>query len=176
MAQLRSSFFLILILGRLTGYAQTDTVNLQTVDVVEARTRNFAVGSELITIDSTRLKGRNGQSLTEVLSQEGLFYLKHYSPGNLATTSFRGANAQQTVVTWNGFNINSPLNGQFDLSLFPVNSFDEIQVQPGASSALWGSGAIGGSIHLGHKANFKPHLTIGAGLQAGSFDTYSQNL
>ncbi|HAD98639.1 MAG TPA: hypothetical protein DCG19_14605 [Cryomorphaceae bacterium] len=176
MAQLRSSFFLILLLGRLTGYAQTDTVNLQTVDVVEARTRNFAVGSELITIDSTRLKGRNGQSLTEVLSQEGLFYLKHYSPGNLATTSFRGANAQQTVVTWNGFNINSPLNGQFDLSLFPVNSFDEIQVQPGASSALWGSGAIGGSIHLGHKANFKPHLTIGAGLQAGSFDTYSQNL
>ncbi|MGB0177413.1 MAG: TonB-dependent receptor plug domain-containing protein [Owenweeksia sp.] len=176
MAELRPSVFLILLLCGLQLHSQTDTLKLEAVDVVETRTRAFAVGSDLISIDSTQLKGRTGQSLSEVLSQEGLFFIKNYSPGNLATTSFRGANAQQTVITWNGFNINSPLNGQFDLSLFPVQSFDEVQVQPGASSALWGSGAIGGSVHLSHAPDFKPHWTAGIGVQAGSFETYSQNL
>ncbi len=177
MACLRIFFlFIFLLMGTGSLVAQTDTLHLKAVNVVETRTQEFAVGSELITIDSTQLKGRIGQSLTDVLNQEGLFFLKHYSPGNLATTSFRGASAQQTVVTWNGFNINSPLNGQFDLSLFPVQSFDQVQVQPGASSALWGSGAIGGSIHLSHTPDFTPHWTTGMGLQAGSFETYAQNL
>ncbi len=177
MAELRT-FFLILFLlsGAWQLSAQEDTLKLKAVDVVETRARDFAVGSELITLDSSSLKSRKGQNLTEVLNAEGLLFIKNYSPGNLATTSFRGANAQQTVVTWNGFNINSPLHGQFDLSLFPVQALDQVQLQPGASSALWGSGAVGGSIHLGHTPDFTPHWELYLAGQAGSFDNFSQNI
>ncbi len=154
--------------------AQNDTTRLKEVAVVEKRSSSFAVGSQIYTIDSTQLQKYSGQSLTEVLQFESGIYLKHYSPGNLASTSFRGGNASQTALTWNGFNINSPLNGIFDLSLFPVSAFDEIRVQPGASSALWGSGAVGGSIHLSHKPDFKPHLNISLGGQLGSFGYHQQ--
>ena len=156
--------------------AQNDTTLLKEVSVVKNRSSKFAVGSQIFNIDSTQLKSYQGQSLTEVLQFESGIYLKHYSPGNLASTSFRGGNASQTALTWNGFNINSPLNGIFDLSLFPVSAFDEVKVQPGASSALWGSGAVGGSIHLSHKPNFKPHFNVSIGSQVGSFGFHQENV
>lgn len=155
---------------------QIDSAWIKEVSVVESRSSKFAVGSQLFTIDSTQLASHQGQSLTEVLQFESGIYLKHYSPGNLASTSFRGGSSSQTSLTWNGFNISSPLNGIFDLSLFPVQTFDELKIQPGASSALWGSGAVGGSIHLGHKPQFKEHFNLGAGAQIGSFGFHSENV
>ena len=156
--------------------AQIDTVSLQEVSVVEKRNSKFALGSQVFTIDSAQLKSYQGQTLTEVLQFESGIYLKHYSPANLASTSFRGGNASQTALTWNGFNINSPLNGIFDLSLFPVSAFDEVKVQPGASSALWGSGAVGGSIHLSQRPNFKPRFNINLSSQAGSFGFHQESV
>ncbi len=156
--------------------AQIDTISLKEVSVIEKRSSKFAVGSQVFNIDSTQLISYQGQTLTEVLQFESGIYLKHYSPGNLASTSFRGGNASQTALTWNGFNINSPLNGIFDLSLFPVSAFDEVKVQPGASSALWGSGAVGGSIHLSQKPDFKPHFNVNLSTQAGSFGFHKESV
>lgn len=164
-----SFLLLLLIFTEQMVLAQTDTTALEEVSVVETRSSKFAVGSTFLKVDSTTLKSYEGQNLTEVLQFESPVYIKYYSPGNLASTSFRGANSNQTALTWNGFNINNSLNGLFDLSLFPVQAFDELKIQPGASSALWGSGAIGGSIHLGHQANFKKHLNLQTSLQAGSY-------
>jgi iron complex outermembrane receptor protein len=156
--------------------AQSDTTRLQEVSIVEKRSGQFAVGSQVFTLDSAQLSLYQGQSLAEVLQFESGIFIKHYSPGNLASTSFRGGNASQTALTWNGFNINSPLNGIFDLSLFPTYAFDEIQVQPGASSALWGSGALGGSIHISQKPDFTPRFGASLGGQAGSFGFHQQNV
>lgn len=155
---------------------QNDTTLLSEVSVVKTRASQFAVGSQIQNIDSTRLSNYQGQNLTDILRSESGIYTKYYSPGNLASTSSRGANASQTALTWNGFNINSPLNGIFDLSLFPLTAFDKVSVQPGASSALWGSGAIGGSIHLNHKPHFKDEGRAAVSFNIGSFGFHQENV
>lgn len=172
---IRLSLFIFLSLCGEWLLAQNDTTLLSEVSVVEHRTSQFAVGSEITSIDSSTLRSYEGLNLSDMLRLESPVFVKYYSPGNLASTSFRGANAQQTALTWNGFNINSPLNGIFDLSLFPVSAFDEVKIQPGASSALWGSGAMGGSIHLGHQPDFKKHFNAQAGFQTGSFGYHYEN-
>jgi iron complex outermembrane receptor protein len=47
--------------------------------------------------------------------------------------------------------------------------FNEIRVLHGGGSSLFGSGLIGGSIHLGSEPVFKPDLEVQAGLFGGSF-------
>lgn len=86
-------------------------------------------------------------TLTDLLGQNGLSYLKTYGGGSLATTSVRGASASQTPVMWNGFNLQSPTNGNVDLSLLPVILFDDVSLQNGANSSQYGSGAIGGVVN-----------------------------
>jgi iron complex outermembrane receptor protein len=51
-------------------------------------------------------------------------------------------------LIWNGFNLQSAMNGQLDLNLIPAFLFGAIDVSQGAASAVWGSGALGGSIRL----------------------------
>src|SRR5918995_1492382 len=76
-------------------------------------------------------------------------YLKTYGNNQLSTVTIRGTTASQTAVLWNGININSPTLGQTDFSLIPLFLFDEVSLQYGTGSALYGSDAIGGSIMLG---------------------------
>ena len=62
--------------------------------------------------------------------------------------SMRGSSPQQVAVRWNGININSFSLGQADFSILPAVAFDEVKVHAGGGSALFGSGAIGGSVLL----------------------------
>ena len=87
----------------------------------------------------------------------------------LASSSIRGMNASQTAVLWNGFNLSSAMNGMQDLALLPVNFVNRVKVQYGGAGALWGSGAIGGSIHLNNKPEFNKGITLGRTLSWGSF-------
>ncbi len=59
-----------------------------------------------------------------------------------------------TAILWNGFNIQNAMLGQTDLSLLPAVFFDEVEIEYGGSSAVWGSGAVAGSIHLNNRAGF----------------------
>jgi vitamin B12 transporter len=89
-----------------------------------------------------------------LLAEQSPVFVRSFGPSGLATTSFRGGHASHTSVLWNGMPINSGLNGQFDLSLLPVQVADEVQVQSGGGAALWGSGAVGGSVLLQSRPHF----------------------
>jgi len=74
--------------------------------------------------------------------------------GSIATSAIRGASAGHTVVVWNGLALQSPMLGLLDLSMLPSGLVDEVSIQYGGQSTLWGSGAIGGVIHLNNQAKF----------------------
>ena len=59
-----------------------------------------------------------------------------------------GTTASHTLIDWNGININSPMLGQSDLSLFPVGLIDDINIYFGGASMLLNNGGIGGTINL----------------------------
>jgi vitamin B12 transporter len=92
------------------------------------------------------------------------------SPGNLANIRIRGGDSSGTLVMVDGFPLNGPSSGQFDISSLPLVGFDRIEVVRGAQSALYGSNAMYGVV------NFIPEKAgegarTGASLAGGSFST-----
>jgi len=160
----------LLPLSALWGQHNSDTLQLEEASVTADRLDNFTAGSEIVTVDSATRARYRSATLSQLLSFESPVYIRNYGPGSLTTTSLRGGNASHTAVTWNGFVINSPLTGQLDFSLVPVSLSEDIQLQYGASTALWGSGAVGGAIHLNSKPNFNRGLFYGGAIEARRFE------
>lgn len=118
---------------------------------------------------------RNIKSFSSLLRFNSPIYLREYGAGGTSTASFRGTSASNTAVIWNGININSVNNGQTGFNSLTVNLVDAINVRSGGGSIEYGSGAIGGTVHLNDYLNFKPKETIRHQVvaNAGSFSTYN---
>ena len=115
-------------------------------------------------------------NLAEELTSGNFLFLKSYGLGSLATPALRGTGASQTAVVWNGWNILSPMNGTLDLSLIPEPFLDNAQVDGAGSSTRYGSGAIGGAIHVNTNTNGQDGWVTRLSLKGGSFGNYNQSL
>jgi iron complex outermembrane receptor protein len=169
-----------LLFHLLVGYGAcaqlgTDTIKLKEAVVTGTRLSQFSSGTKVQTVDSITLARYRANNLGDLLADESPVFVKSYGLGSLATTSFRGGSANHTAVLWNGFNIGSPMNGMIDLSLIPLQMTNSVSVQYGGTSALWGSGAVGGAIHLNNVSVFDRGLTVDAGASFGSFGDRRQN-
>lgn len=153
-----------------------DTVRLDDVVISAERATSFGAGAKLQALDSLALLRNRFGGLGDLLRDAGPMFVKSYAPGGLATTSFRGGAAGHTAVVWNGFNLNSTMNGQLDLSLIPSFLADEVAVQYGGAAALWGSGAVGGAVLLNSKPAYGQGLSVEAGISVGSFSDLRQQL
>ncbi|MBW6504831.1 TonB-dependent receptor [bacterium] len=96
------------------------------------------------------------------------------SVGGLENIKIRGGKSTHTLVLIDGFPVNSPSSGEFDISALPVNGFERVEIVRGAQSALYGSNAMGGVV------NFLPRegeegRQYGAGVSGGSFETFQWN-
>ncbi|MEX0967361.1 MAG: TonB-dependent receptor [Bacteroidia bacterium] len=151
-----------------------DTVKLKEAVIVEPRAQSFIIGRSSQTIDSNWIKLNRQNSLAEMLDGSSHLFLKTYSPGGLVNTSLRGMAANHTAILWNGFNLQSPLNGQLELSLIPAFFIDNLEIQQGGAGAMWGSGAIGGSILMASESKFNKGLTISLNSGTGSFGKMQQ--
>src|SRR5665213_1406037 len=144
---LKISFIIYVFLSSATCFSQEHKDSIKQLPVVEvssSRLNTFASGNKSETFDSTLLNHYSTGNLADLLANESQVFIKSYGLGSLAMSSFRGAGAEQTAVLWNGFNLQSPMNGLLDLSLVPINFMDEVRLQYGGAGALWGSGAVGG--------------------------------
>ncbi len=111
----------------------------------------------------------NGLNLSDLLSFNSSFFVKSYGGNGIATTSIRGGTSAQSAVNWNGFNINSAMLGQSDLSIFPGFFFDDVTTVYGGNASLGGSGAIGGTIFLKNNNSFSQGTKINAFVSSASF-------
>lgn len=147
---------------------------LNEVVVAANRSGIFNAGAQVRTIDSLAMAQYGQQTLADILTHTSSLYIKTYGNGSLATSSLRGGNANHTAVIWNGFNINSPTHGQVDLALLPVQSASGISIQHGSACALWGSGAVGGTINLTNTPLFDKGLSSSVHLSAGSYNAFNE--
>lgn len=142
---------LVLLLSGHLLWAQSDadsTLQIETIIVTDSRLPISGIGSRQDRLDSMQLHMFKNENLGEALSFNSQAYIRSYGPGRLTSGAIRGAAAVHTAVIWNGFNLQNPLLGLTDLSLFPVNFIDAVRVEYGGGTALWGSGALGGAVHL----------------------------
>ncbi len=158
-------------------YAQTDTaLQLETVTVSATRLRGWQPGLAELRPDSMQLSLSRLQSVAEALRRQGSLFIRDYGAGGIATAAARGASAAHTAVLWNGLPLQDPMLGLTDLSTLPAFLFESIRIIPGGSSSLWGSGAVGGAVHL----DGQPTPGSGWGLryqgEAGSFGHLAQGL
>jgi vitamin B12 transporter len=151
-------------------------IHLGEVVVTQTRLQHYAIGHYLQNVDTTISRLANVSNAAELLRKFGFGHIRSYGVGGVTTPSFRGTGASHTAVLWNGINIISPLNGQSDLSLIPVNFVDDIQLQSGGSATLYGSGAIGGTIQFNNKAVFKQGFNVSLTENVGSFKTFFHGL
>ncbi|WP_405606191.1 TonB-dependent receptor plug domain-containing protein [Polaribacter sp. Asnod1-A03] len=165
-------FFVLLFFAVCNLKAQKDsaTIKLDEFSLSILKVKDFSKGYSSILI-SDSLVTKNIQSLTDILRFNSFIYFKENGLGMVSSPSFRGTNASQTAVIWNGININSQLNGQTDFNIVSANSYDNITVRSGGGSVLFGSGAIGGTVHLNNKITFKKALKNNLLLKYGSFNT-----
>lgn len=151
-------------------------ITLQEVSVTARRQLDFGAGHTTHTLDSVALQRNSDQDLGFLLSRHGGLFIKSYGPGILASPALRGGQAGQTAMIWNGFNLQSPMNGQMELSLLPALFADEVQVQYGGGSALWGSGAMGGAIFINNHPSREPGFSGTLALTTGSIGDFGQQL
>jgi iron complex outermembrane receptor protein len=155
--------------------AQKDSVHVikQFEVASEVRVIYHNQGLKTERLDSTLLANSLNLSAAEVLNRMSSVYIKSYGGGGLASSSFRGGSANHTAILWNGFNLQSPVTGMIDLSLLPSGLFNNMSLQYGGKSATWGSGAVGGALHLENKSNFNQGSSVKLYAGAGSFNEKS---
>lgn len=155
------------------GYAQRDSIlALDEVVVTDSKLRQFSSGMKVVTLTDSVLETNSGL-LTDNLRFNTSIYFKENGYGMLSSPSFRGTTASQTAVVWNGININSQLTGQTDFNALMAQNLDAIVVRSGGGSTQYGSGAVGGSIHLNDLLIFNKPLENKLTLGYGSFNTRS---
>lgn len=97
---------------------------------------------------------QNSTSLSDLLRFQSNIYIKENGRGATSSPSFRGTGAPRTAFVWNGINVNSIFLGQGDINNLNPLSYDNVGIKFGGGSVIYGSGAIGGSVHLNNTLDF----------------------
>jgi iron complex outermembrane receptor protein len=165
-------FYIFLFYIVSSTYSQKDSVvvNLNAFSLSISKVNDFSKGYNAILISDSLVR-RNIRSLTEVLKFNSFIYFRENGLGMVSSPSYRGTSASHTAVIWNGININSQLNGQVDFNAISANSYDNIAIRSGGGSVLFGSGAIGGTIHLDNLIEFSKQQRHKIIANYGSFNT-----
>jgi vitamin B12 transporter len=120
-------------------------------------------------IDAPEIERRsNGDALDLLRTVSGLAVVQSGSPGKLTSVFTRGAASAQTLVVWNGVELNDPAFGGFDWALLSTDGLERIEVVRGPFSAVWGSAAMGGVVQLVTRRGGEPRA--GLVVEGGSHD------
>lgn len=102
---------------------------------------------------------------TDLLQRYSPVQVNVYGNGNIATLSYRGANEDQTKISWNGILLNSATLGGSDLSLITPEAASAIKIESYSNS-------IGGAMKLSTTPDWKNKIYTSFHADIGSFDAY----
>lgn len=148
---------------------------IDTVYIFDKQIQNAKNFHKITTLKTSDLE-KNGNNLSEVLQFQSPIYIKENGRGMVSSPSFRGTTAQQTAFVWNGIAINSLFLGQGDINNLGLFGADNLEIKAGGGSVLYGSGAIGGSIHMNDELRFNKGVKARLHSEVASYDTYNNSL
>ncbi|WP_139423082.1 TonB-dependent receptor plug domain-containing protein [Chryseobacterium mulctrae] len=171
---LKRALTLLSVSSCLTIYYSQEK-NIDTVFVFDNQMKKVKLFHSLTTLSPADIQ-KNSSNLSEVLRFQSPVYIKENGRGAVSSPSFRGTTAQQTAFVWNGININSQFLGQGDINNIAVFGYDQMEIKSGGGSVIYGSGAIGGSIHLNNDLSFNQGFKGVFNSEVASFGTYNNFL
>ena len=152
-----------------SAQAQTSvTPALQDVVITANRipTKLTDVLADVTVIDRAELDLVGQGSLIDVLANlPGVQISRNGSYRSASSVFLRGATSSQTVILVDGIRIGSATSGTPALENIPLDRIERIEVLRGAASALYGSDAVGGVIHIiTRDPGIKPVFTANVGV------------
>ncbi len=174
------SLIIIILFSAACIRAQTDSIRMSieadTILISKSRLQESGGSHHAVHLDKKMLEKYSSRSLSDVLTLESTMFVKNYGPGGISSLSGRGGGASHTAVLWEGFNLQSPMLGQADISLLPAIFVDYIDIQYGGESALFGNSSVGGAIHMGTKTEFGKGWQFRGNFYGGSFENFGQQM
>ena len=166
-------FSAVFLLFYFLGFAQEKAID--TVYIFDSQLKNSKKFHKIENLDEADLL-KNSTNLSEVLRFQSPVYIKENGRGMVSSPSFRGTSAQQTAFIWNGININSIFLGQGDINNLNLLGYDQLEIKSGGGSVIYGSGAIGGSIHMNNELAFNKGFKTSFFAEGGSYNTFNSYL
>jgi vitamin B12 transporter len=144
-----------------------DTVRVEVGSRASSTLPYWTRGVEVIT--SAEIRRLPVRTIPEVLEWAMGVDVMPRSPAQ-ADVGIRGSTYEQVLVLVDGVRMSDPQTGHFDLNLaVPLAQVERIEVLRGPASALYGSDAVGGVIHIVTRRGGAPSTTVSA--QTGTFAT-----
>ncbi|MDX6182488.1 TonB-dependent receptor [Flavobacterium sp. Fl-77] len=166
--------FCFLFLCQILLAQQDSILNLKEVIVADKNLKKYSNSQSVLKLSDSVIT-KNAALLTNLLNFNSSIYFKEYGRGMLSTVSFRGTTSSQTAVIWNGININSQMNGSTDFNTISGADYNSVSVKAGGGSVIYGSGAVGGTVHLDNDMSFYKRFENTLKLDYGSFNTIGIN-
>jgi vitamin B12 transporter len=100
-------------------------------------------------LDQSTIAARQVTDLAALLTTVPGLSLTQAGPAGQQTSLFtRGTNSNQTLLLWNGIQLNDPYFGGVNWQFVPLDGVERVEVARGPFSALYGSNAVGGVIQV----------------------------
>jgi len=107
------------------------------------------VGVSVSVVSRERIEELNAQNVGEVLEEVVDARVNSYgSMGAGSGITLRGSSANQVLVMVDGRPVNVASVGMADLSMYPVDQIERIEVIRGPGSVLYGAGAMAGVVNI----------------------------
>lgn len=132
--------------------AQQTDVEMENVIITANQTvqQQKESGRNIISVKGEILSALPVHSIDELLRYlPGIEVQQRGPQGSQSDISIRGGTFQQVLVIIDGVKLNDPLTGHFS-TYIPINpsEIERIEILKGAASAIYGSEAVGGVIHI----------------------------
>ncbi|MBI4552604.1 MAG: TonB-dependent receptor [Candidatus Latescibacteria bacterium] len=107
------------------------------------------VASSVTVITRTELEHRQLRTVLDALrTVPGLDIVQSGSSGKATSAFLRGGGSSHTLVLIDGVEVNSPTDGAYNFGGLTTDNVERIEIVRGPQSALYGSDAIAGVIHI----------------------------
>lgn len=135
---------------------QSATIELDPVTITATITPLQAskTGRNIVHIQGEMIRQLPVQSIDELIRYlPGLEVQSRGPMGTQSNITIRGGTFQQVLILLDGIRLNDPLTGHFN-SYIPIApaEIERIEILKGASSAIYGTEAVGGVVHIITKA------------------------
>jgi vitamin B12 transporter len=150
--------------------AQEDVFSLEGLVITASPTPRSldAVARNVTVITAEELRSLGDRTLGEALRElPGVDVVRNGSFGAVTSVFLRGGESDHTLVLVDGVQVNEP-GGGFDFASLSTDNVERVEITRGPASALYGSDAVAGVVHVITKTGRGPaRATLST--EAGSF-------
>ncbi|MFL6197294.1 MAG: TonB-dependent receptor domain-containing protein [Thermoanaerobaculia bacterium] len=115
---------------------------------LDAEEREDSPASATI-LDAQRIQDRQANTLSDLAATvPGLTVVQAGAAGQQTSIFTRGTDSDQTLLLWNGIQLNDPFFGGANWQFVPLDGVERVEVVRGPFSTLYGSNAVGGVVQV----------------------------